>query len=316
MSASAVGSVRFVPEDDSIDFISVGFAALVSLGLHALLLAVLPASFQSRAPTKVLPVEVVVRPIVVAEERLPPSLRLVEINSQANRALPDKTTSVSSRNQTAAQPVPEKMPTKSSLPRSAGTEEKVIKVAQGVPRAVSEPAVAESQAGVPVATLGRLPTPAPGPASKSAVAAAEKPAAPVPRDPERPRASLPSGTTGLMLRNNVGVNRAGAVAVDARFSNYGDYAQRMMEAIQSSWWDIIERSRFESASRGRVVVRFRLHRDGTVTDAQVLLDEVPRIMSLACKDSVMAPAPFDPWRADMVAMFGEEDTVTITFHYL
>jgi hypothetical protein len=38
-------------------------------------------------------------------------------------------------------------------------------------------------------------------------------------------------------------------------------------------------------------------------------------MSLACKDAVMAPAPYDVWRADMVAMFGESDIVTINFYY-
>jgi hypothetical protein len=113
----------------------------------------------------------------------------------------------------------------------------------------------------------------------------------------------------------VGVNRAGAVAIDARFSQYGDYTQRMLEAIQSSWWSIIERSQFEGVNRGRVTVRFRLHRDGTVTDATILSNEVTRVMSLACKDAVMAPAPYDAWRADMVALYGESDIVTINFYY-
>jgi hypothetical protein len=126
---------------------------------------------------------------------------------------------------------------------------------------------------------------------------------------------VPSGTYGLLLRRPVGVNRAGSIAVDARFSNYGDYTQRMLEAIQSSWWSIIERSRFEGVSRGRVTVSFRLHRDGTVTDAKIHGTEVTRVMTLACKDAVMAPAPYDIWRADMVAMYGESDTVTINFIY-
>jgi len=62
-------------------------------------------------------------------------------------------------------------------------------------------------------------------------------------------------------------------------------------------------------------VRFRLHRDGTVTDAVILSNEVTRVMSLACKDAVMAPAPYDIWRADMVALYGESDIVTINFYY-
>ena len=121
---------------------------------------------------------------------------------------------------------------------------------------------------------------------------------------------------GILLKNNVGVNRAGAIAVDAKFSNYGDYSQRMMEAIQSSWWALIDRARFESVSRGSVVVRFNLCRDGSVVNAEILHSDVAQVMALACKDAVMAPAPFDHWREDMVALFGNEQTVTITFHYL
>jgi outer membrane biosynthesis protein TonB len=155
--------------------------------------------------------------------------------------------------------------------------------------------------------------PPPGP-GKSAAQPSPAPV-PVAANPDRPRASVPSGTYGLLLRRPVGVSRAGSIAIDARFSNYGDYTQRMMEAIQSSWWSIIERSRFEGVTRGHVFVRFRLHRDGTVTDAQVLGSDVTRVMTLACKDAVMAPAPYDIWRADMVAMYGESDTVTINFLY-
>jgi hypothetical protein len=73
--------------------------------------------------------------------------------------------------------------------------------------------------------------------------------------------------------------------------------------------------RVESAVRGTVQVRFKLHRDGSVTDATILYEDVPRLMALACKDAVQSPAPFDAWRADMVALFGQEDNVTITFHY-
>jgi hypothetical protein len=119
-----------------------------------------------------------------------------------------------------------------------------------------------------------------------------------------------------LLKNNIGVNKAGILAVDARFSNYGDYAQRMMEAIQSSWWELIDRAHFENVSRGLVVIRFRLCRDGTVIDAEIVQANVPQILALACKDAVMAPAPFDVWREDMVALYGEDQEVTLTFHYL
>jgi len=285
----------------------------VSLGLHLLLLWALPDTFH-KVVAFVRPIEVLTAPVKIDEARLPPKLRFIETNPLANQAVPKATPYTSSRNQTAAQPVPEKMPTNSPLPKSEGTSEQ-LRIAQGKPRSIDQSQAAPApQPSISMAAPVKA-TPPPGP-GKSAVQPAPTPApVPVAANPERPRASVPSGTYGLLLRRPVGVNRAGSIAVDARFSNYGDYTQRMMEAIQSSWWSIIERSRFEGVSRGHVTVSFRLHRDGTVTDAQVLGTEVTRVMTLACKDAVMAPAPYDIWRADMVAMYGEGDTVTINFHY-
>ena len=105
-----------------------------------------------------------------------------------------------------------------------------MRVAQGKPRSQEEAAQAptEGQAGTASAQAGVMPKVGQAPRPSDTTAAAP--------DPDRPRLrSAPAGTTGFLLRNNVGVNRVGRVAVDARFSNYGDYTQRMMEAIQSTW---------------------------------------------------------------------------------
>ena len=299
--------------EESIDLRSAAIAVAVSLGLHLLLLWLLPDTFH-KVVAFVRPVEVLTAPVKIDEARLPPKLRFIETNPLANQAVPKTTPFTSSRNQTAAQPVPEKMPTNSPLPKSEGTSEQ-LRIAKGKPRSIDQSeAQPISQPSISMAAPVKAPPP-PGP-GKSAAQPSPTPApVPVAANPDRPRASVPSGTYGLLLRRPVGVNRAGTIAVDARFSNYGDYTQRMMEAIQSSWWSIIERSRFEGLSRGNVIVRFRLHRDGTVTDTEVLGTEVTRVMTLACKDAVMAPAPYDIWRADMVAMYGESDTVTINFIY-
>lgn len=298
--------------DDPIDLRAAAFAAVASLGLHLLLLWLLPDSFRQVAAI-VRPVEVLTAPVKIDEARLPARLRFAETNPLANQAVPKTAPFTSSRNQTAAQPVPEKLPSNSALPKSAGTSPE-IRLAQGRPRSIDQ-SQAQPTPAPAIAMAGPRTAPPPGPGKAAARPVPKAAPAPAPADPERPRASIPSGTAGLLLRNSVGVNRAGAVAIDARFSQYGDYTQRMLEAIQSSWWSIIERSQFEGVQRGRVTVRFRLHRDGTVTDATILSNEVTRVMSLACKDAVMAPAPYDVWRADMVALYGESDIVTINFYY-
>ena len=298
--------------DDSIDLRAAAFAAIVSLGLHLLLLWLLPDTFR-QVVAIVRPVEVLTAPVKIDEARLPAKLRFAETNPVANQAVPKTAPFTSSRNQTAAQPVPEKMPSNSALPKSAGTSPE-IRLAQGKPRSIDQ-SQAQPTPAPTISMAGPKTAPPPGPGKAAARPVVKPSPAPVAADPERPRASIPSGTAGLLLRNSVGVNRAGAVAIDARFSQYGDYTQRMLEAIQSSWWSIIERSQFEGVNRGRVTVRFRLHRDGTVTEATILSNEVTRVMSLACKDAVMAPAPYDIWRADMVALYGESDIVTINFYY-
>ena len=283
-------------------------AFAITVILHLALWLVIPPVFTQRLIT-LHPVEVQVAPVVVPENRLPPSLRLAEVNVQANRIVPDKSDYMAAKNQSAAQPIPEKTKTTSSLPRSAGERTDAIKVSQGKPRAIEESDLSDASqsAGTPTVGLnGNLPKKILAEAKKSTQSESIS---------ERPRATIPSGTMGILLKNNVGVNRAGAIAVDAKFSNYGDYSQRMMEAIQSSWWALIDRARFESVSRGSVVIRFILCRDGSVVNAEILRTDVPQVMALACKDAVMAPAPFDHWREDMVALFGNEKTVTITFHY-
>jgi outer membrane biosynthesis protein TonB len=301
-----------VRPDDPIDLRAAAFAAIASLGLHLLLLWLLPDTFR-QVVAIVRPIEVLTAPVKIDEARLPPKLRFAETNPVANQAVPKTAPFTSSRNQTAAQPVPEKMPSNSALPKSAGTSPE-IRLAQGKPRSIDQ-SQAQPTPAPAISMAGPKSAPPPGPGKAAARPVPKAAPAPTPVDPERPRASIPSGTAGLLLRNSVGVNRAGAVAIDARFSQYGDYTQRMLEAIQSSWWSIIERSQFEGVNRGRVTVRFRLHRDGTVTDATILSNEVTRVMSLACKDAVMAPAPYDAWRADMVALYGESDIVTINFYY-
>jgi outer membrane biosynthesis protein TonB len=301
-----------VRPDDPIDLRAAAFAAVASFGLHLLLLWLLPDTFR-QVVAIVRPIEVLTAPVKIDEARLPAKLRFAETNPVANQAVPKTAPFTSSRNQTAAQPVPEKMPSNSALPKSAGTSPE-IRLAQGKPRSIDQ-SQAQPTPAPAISMAGPQTAPPPGPGKAAARPVPKAAPAPTPTNPERPRATIPSGTAGLLLRNSVGVNRAGAVAIDARFSQYGDYTQRMLEAIQSSWWSIIERSQFEGVNRGRVTVRFRLHRDGTVTDATILSNEVTRVMSLACKDAVMAPAPYDAWRADMVALYGESDIVTINFYY-
>ena len=167
--------------DDPIDLRAAAFAAVVSLGLHLLLLWLVPDTFR-QAVAFVRPVEVLTAPVKIDEARLPAKLRFAETNPVANQAVPKTAPFTSSRNQTAAQPVPEKMPSNSALPKSAGTSPE-IRLAQGKPRSIDQ-----SQA---------QPTPAPaismaGPSPLRRPARARPPPSRSPRPPRRPRRPIRS----------------------------------------------------------------------------------------------------------------------------
>lgn len=280
-------------------------AIVATVLLHAALGAWLSSPLSFALRPLVVPTKVVVTPLPVDPAKLPPQLRLAETAPRGNREVPEAAPLIAARNQTAAQPDPEKSPTRSALPKSAGEDAEALRLAQARPRAIDQPDSSESKGEAGTSSVAVSPVP---------VAVAPQPR-PQPIASATPRASLPTGTSGLLLRNPVGVGRAGMLALDARFSSYGDYSQRMLEAIQASWWSLIERARFDDFAAGYVIVRFRIHRDGTVTDAEVIASTVPTLAALTCKDAVALPAPYDAWRADMVAMLGDDESVTITFHY-
>ena len=161
------------------EFRSAAIAVAASLGLHLLLFWLLPDSFQ-KVVVFVRPVEVLTAPVKIDESRLPPKLRFAETNPAANQAIPKTTPFTSSRNQTAAQPVPEKKPTNSPLPKSAGTSEQ-IRLAQGKPRSIDQSeAVPVAQPSISMAAPVKA-APPPGPGKTAAKASP----APVAANPDR-----------------------------------------------------------------------------------------------------------------------------------
>lgn len=266
------------------------WAAAVTVLAHATLAPWLASPFgSSLVPAP----KVTLRRAAVDPARLPPAFRVAETSPQGNREAPPEARFQAARNQRAAQPAPVPGAT-GALPRMAGESPDALRLAQATP---SPTLPAEPEA--------------PRPAEAGTPRVSGAPARP---NPLLAR-SRPTGTSGLLLYNPSDVGRAGALALDAKFSTYGDYAQRLLEAVQSSWWLLLSRTNAQDFSAGTVVIRFRLHPDGSVTDAEVLSSSVSTLAALACKDAVVLPAPYDAWRPEMAALLGDAEWVTLTFHY-
>ncbi len=135
--------------------------------------------------------------------------------------------------------------------------------------------------------------------------------APLPRPRLAPR--LPPGPLKQSAR---GVSRAGRMAIDANFSEFGDYLQRMFEAVSWRWNLLAEQTRRSYAEmHSQVEIEFFLTRQGQVKDLKVIQSSAGKTATLICEDAVKSPAPYGKWTDEMAAALGERQAVRITFQY-
>lgn len=131
----------------------------------------------------------------------------------------------------------------------------------------------------------------------------------------RPRLNFKT-PPGPVMKNQGSASRMGVVAIDAKFSEFGGYTQRMLEAISAQWHLLGNQSQYLSGEMGSfVVVQFVLDSEGHVSDLMVLHSTASRAATLLVQDAILSRAPFGKWTRDMVQTLGESQEVRITFNY-
>lgn len=118
-----------------------------------------------------------------------------------------------------------------------------------------------------------------------------------------------------LRENDFGTQNVGAVAFDARWSDYGEYLQRLIESVQGQWERIIRNSAVYPDAGARVTVRFILNAKGEVEELVEVSGTGGRVASYACVSAITERAPYGPWTEDMVAVFGESQELTFRFFY-
>lgn len=136
-------------------------------------------------------------------------------------------------------------------------------------------------------------------------------AKPMPR--ERPRLA-PELVRGPLMRSTGSVSRRGALAIDATFSEFGEYQQQFYAALQAGWYQEIEFFQpIDTATSA--TVSFTIESNGRVRDVRVVHTTASEIATIICESAITKRSPFRPWTKEMVQVFGSERTLTVTFHY-
>jgi len=130
----------------------------------------------------------------------------------------------------------------------------------------------------------------------------------------RPRPQLPRMASVPVRNSPRGVSRVGQIATDAKFSEFGEYMERLIEAVSIRWNN--ESARVAAGeSLTMVQLRFSLTKDGRIEDLHVV-DATAGVLGISlARSAIQGGAPYGTWTREMVQTLGDEEEITFTFHY-
>ncbi len=158
-------------------------------------------------------------------------------------------------------------------------------------------------------------SPADGRGEAQTTAQAQQPS-PQMREPRPDRPTLRDNSFGPLLRTFTGVSRTGRISIDTRYSEFGAYWNRVLEAIERQWNNLVYNNQRSIQFNGsEVTIEFLISRDGSVTNVRVVQSSVGRLPETLAIDAIRSPAPFPDWTPEMIAQMGTSTVKRITFIY-
>jgi hypothetical protein len=133
---------------------------------------------------------------------------------------------------------------------------------------------------------------------------------------ERPRLASTSLNRSTVLATRIaGTSNVGIVGRDARWSEYGEYLNEVLEIVQRQWWRILEESRVSPPRGSHVVVTFRINAKGETDIVKVEDSDAGKQGVFSCQNAITYPQPYRKWSDQMIAVLGDAQEITIAFYY-
>ncbi len=139
-------------------------------------------------------------------------------------------------------------------------------------------------------------------------------------DPRRPRprptiVKQQQVRPAILAENKFGTQNIGNIAVDARWSNYGAYLQKMIETVQVQWERLVLQLTANPAVGSTVTVKFVMNDSGRIARIIAVESTASETASRACLSAITDRAPYGDWTDDMKVVLGTEQEMTFTFYY-
>ncbi len=145
---------------------------------------------------------------------------------------------------------------------------------------------------------------------------------PQPQTPPRPRTIQEAlaqmhRSPGVEMKQEGGMHRVAlSPSFDVKATPFGQYDSEFVDAVTYRWYSLLDSQEFALDRTGKVVLRFHLNYDGTITDMTVLQNTVGDLLGYVCQKAITDPAPFQPWPEEMRReVGGNYREITFTFYY-
>ena len=301
-------------------------ALLLTLFFHLLIALFFPAIWKNylnkKGPKQNDPIEVVFEPLFENQQRF------VETNHNLAPEEPPKTNNFAAQSQVAAQEIPTDA-SPSSFPELDGDLIDANKIIQGSDIDL-DPIIGNDQPLVsphiaqtpdipqPLTPIDDIPI-----ENQDGVSFLEEKKNPendilqaLVRPSPKPRPQLKKSIVGPLMKSQGSASKPGILGVDAQFSQFGEYLQRLSEVLGAQWRELIYRQGVSWQNVGTtVVIQFSLNFNGDVNELKVLSSNSSLVAELLCKDAILARAPYGPWTKEMRMTLGKEKTITIGFMF-
>jgi len=129
----------------------------------------------------------------------------------------------------------------------------------------------------------------------------------------RPR--LTATRTTILANRVTGVSNLGIIGMDARWSEYGEYLQELVEIVQTQWYQILQESRVSPPHGSHVIITFKINSKGETDIVKVEDTDAGKQGVFSCQNAIQARQPYRKWTEQMITMLGEEQTLTFAFYY-
>jgi hypothetical protein len=121
---------------------------------------------------------------------------------------------------------------------------------------------------------------------------------------------------GQQMKQDGGVRQhAIAPSLDVKVTGFSEYDRRFIVAVSQRWFNLLESQKFTRDRTGKVVLRFRLNCDGSISDMRFAENTVGDLLGYVCQKAVLDNAPFESWPSNMRLELGDYCDVQFTFHY-